>query len=85
MDRKLERNIIWTLAIILILVGVFGCVSIAPMTNLKKAKEITTLDTIANMPKIISVLGCMFAPSNPACDKDLKDKPLSAITDAELN
>ena len=55
------------------------------MTNLKKAKEITTLDTIANMPKIISVLGCMFAPSNPACDKDLKDKPLSAITDADLN
>ncbi len=84
MDRKLERNIIWTLAIILILVGVFGCVAVKPITNLK-TKEITTLDTIAKMPTIISVLGCMFAPSNPACDKDLKDKPLSAITDADLN
>ena len=84
MDRKLERNIIWTLAIILILVGVFGCVAVKPITSLK-TKEITTLDTIARLPSIIGVLGCMFAPGSPSCDKDIKDKPVSAITDAEVD
>ena len=44
-----------------------------------------TLDTIANIPSIINVLGCMFAPNNPACQKDMQDKPVSALTDAELN
>ena len=84
MDRKLERNIIWTLAIILILVGVFGCVSVTPITSLK-TKKITTLDTISKIPTIVNILGCMFTPGSPNCDKDIKDKPVSAITDAEVD
>tara|TARA_B100000315_G_scaffold135108_1_gene124453 strand:+ start:290 stop:544 length:255 start_codon:yes stop_codon:yes gene_type:complete len=84
MDKKIERNIIWTLAILLIFIGAFGCASIAPTTTLNP-KKITTLDTIANIPSIINVLGCMFAPNNPACQKDMQDKPVSALTDAELN
>jgi len=84
MDKKLERNIIRTLTIILILIGVFGCASVKPITNLK-TKEITTLDTISKIPTIVSVLGCMFAPGSPNCDKDIKDKPVSAITDAEVD
>ena len=79
MDKKIERNIIWTLAIILILLGVFGCASVTT-TKLNPTK-ITTLDTIANMPRIVDALTCMFAPSSPACDKELKDKPVSALTD----
>ena len=77
MDKK--QNIIWTLAIILILTG---CVSVAPITTLNP-KKITTLDTVANMPSIINVLGCMFAPQDPSCDKELKDKPISALTDSD--
>jgi len=84
MDKKLERNIIRALTIILILIGVFGCASVKPITNLK-TKEITTLDTISKIPTIVSVLGCMFAPGSPNCDKDIKDKPVSAITDAEVD
>ena len=84
MDRKLERNIIRTLALILILIGVFGCVSVTPITSLK-TKKITALDTIANMPAIINILGCMFTPNKPSCDKELKDKPVSAITDADVD
>ena len=84
MDKKLERNIIRALTIILILIGVFGCASVKPITNIK-TKEITTLDTISKIPTIVSVLGCMFAPGSPNCDKDIKDKPVSAITDAEVD
>mgnify|MGYP001209545645 CR=1 FL=1 len=82
MDKK--QNIIWTLAMVLILTVSFGCASVAPITTLNP-KKITTLDTIANIPSIINVLGCMFAPNNPACQKDMQDKPVSALTDAELN
>ena len=41
-------------------------------------------DTIGNMPVIVEALTCMFAPDSPACDKELKDKPVSALTDAEI-
>ena len=78
MDKK--QNIIWTLAIVLILTVSFGCASVAPITTLNP-KKITTLDTIANIPAIINVLGCMFTPSSPGCQKD---KPISALTDAEI-
>ena len=83
MDKKLEQKIIWSLAMILIVFGLTGCVSSASLTL--NPKKITTLDTVANMPSIINVLGCMFAPQDPSCDKELKDKPISALTDAELN
>ena len=84
MDKKLERNIIWTLAIILILIGLTSCIK--PLTVISKPVEekILITDTIGNMPAIAEILGCMFAPNSPACDKELKDKPISALTDAEI-
>ena len=66
---------------ILIVLGLTGCVSSASLTL--NPKKITTLDTVANMPSIINVLGCMFAPQDPSCDKELKDKPISALTDSD--
>ena len=77
MDKKLERNIIWTLAIILIALGLFGCAK--PKIDADK-KEPTALDTIGNMDVIVDVISCTFKPSSPNCDKSLKDKPISAIT-----
>ena len=82
MDKKLEQKIIWSLAMILIVFGLTGCVSSASLTL--NPKKITTLDTVANMPSIINVLGCMFAPNRPNCDKELKDKPLSALTNSNV-
>ena len=84
MDKKLERNVIWTLAIILIIIGLTGCIK--PLTIISKPVEEKLLltDTISNMPAIAEILGCMFAPNRPNCDKELKDKPVSALTDAEI-
>ena len=86
MDKKLERNIIWSLAMILIVLGLTSCAG-APLKVMSKPIEekILLTDTIGNMPKIVDALTCMFAPNSPACDKELKDKPISALTDAELN
>ena len=85
MDKKLERNIIWSLAIILIVLGLTSCAG-APLKVMSKPIEekILLTDTIGNMPKIVDALTCMFAPNSPACDKELKDKPVSALTDAEI-
>ena len=85
MDKKLERNIIWTLAILLIVLGLTNC-AMKPLTVISKPIEekILLTDTIANMPAIAEILGCMFAPNRPNCDKELKDKPVSALTDAEI-
>ena len=84
MDKKIERNIIWTLAIILILIGLTGCVK--PLKIISKPVEDKMLltDTIGNMPVIVEALTCMFAPDSPVCDKELKDKPISALTDSEV-
>ena len=84
MDKKIERNIIWTLAIILILIGLTGCVK--PLKIISKPVEDKMLltDTIGNMPVIVEALTCMFAPDSPACDKELKDKPISALTDSNV-
>ena len=71
MDKKLERNIIWTLAIILILIGVLGCVAV-PTTNLNP-KKVTITDTIGNMGAIGKALGCMFAPDNPICQRKIDE------------
>ena len=85
MDKKLERNIIWTLAIILIVLGLTNC-AMKPLTVISKPIEEKLLltDTIGNIPAIAEILGCMFAPNSPNCDKELKDKPVSALTDAEI-
>ena len=85
MDKKLERNIIWTLAVLLLVLGLTGC-AMKPLTVISKPIEEKLLltDTISNMPAIAEILGCMFAPNRPNCDKELKDKPVSALTDAEI-
>ena len=85
MDKKLERNIIWTLAIILIVLGLTNC-AMKPLTVISKPIEekILLTDTIGNMPVIVEALTCMFAPNNPSCDKELKDKPISALTNSEV-
>jgi hypothetical protein len=85
MDKKLERNIIWSLAMILIVLGLTSCAS-APLKVMSKPIEekILLTDTIGNMPKIVDALTCMFAPNSPACDKELKDKPISALTDSKV-
>tara|TARA_B100000470_G_scaffold217007_1_gene200844 strand:+ start:549 stop:806 length:258 start_codon:yes stop_codon:yes gene_type:complete len=84
MDKKLERNIIWSLAMILIVLGLTSCAS-APLKVMSKPIEekILLTDTIGNMPKIVDALTCMFAPNSPTCDKELKDKPVSALTDGD--
>ena len=85
MDKKLERNIIWTLAVLLLVLGLTSC-AMKPLTVISKPIEekILLTDTISNMPKIVEALTCMFAPNTPACDKELKDKPISALTDSEV-
>ncbi len=82
MDKKLENKIIWTLVFILILIGLTGC-GIKPLKVLEKPIEekITTLDTIGKMPTIVQALSCMFAPSDPSCQKNKK----SSLTDEQLN
>ena len=69
MDKKIERNIIWTLAIILILVGVFGCAKPNINADQPPKEKITITDSIANMGAIGQALGCMFGSSDPICDK----------------
>ena len=85
MDKKLERNIIWTLAIILIVLGLTSC-AMKPLTIISKPVEekILITDTIGNIPTIVEALTCMFAPDSPTCDKELKDKPISALTDSNV-
>ena len=85
MDKKLERNIIWTLAILLLVLGLTSC-AMKPLTIISKPVEekILITDSIGNMPAIVEALTCVFAPNSPVCDKELKDKPLSALTDSAV-
>ena len=67
---KLERNIIWSLAIILIVLGLFSCAK--PKIDADK-KDPTVLETISNMNGIVDVLGCTFAPDDPSCKNYIQD------------
>ena len=69
MDKKLERNIIWTLAIILILVGLFGCAKPKVNSDYAPEKKTTLTDSIGNMGAIGKAIGCMFGSNDPICDK----------------
>ena len=73
MDKKLERNIIWTLAIILILVGLFGCAKPKINAAQHQKEKVTITDSIGNMGASGKALGCMFGSSDPICDKKSKD------------
>jgi hypothetical protein len=69
MNQKLERYVIWTLAIILIFIGLTGCQSIK-----KPIKQPLTLtDSVTIMKDLGTVLGCAFAPKEPVCIKKNKD------------
>jgi hypothetical protein len=69
MNQKLERYVIWTLAIILIFIGLTGCQSIK-----KPIKQPLTLtDSVTIMKDLGTVLGCAFAPEEPVCIKKNKD------------
>ena len=77
MDKKLERKIIWTLVLLLIIIGLSGCGTkpikvIAPETevNVPKEKEPTTLETIGKLDGIVNALGCVFAPES--CTQETK-------------
>ena len=69
MDKKLERNIIWTLAIILILCGLFGCAKPKVTGDYAPKEKVTITDSIGNMGAIGKALGCMFGSNDPICDK----------------
>ena len=84
MDKKLGRNIIWALAIILIIIGLTGCIKPLKVISKPIEEKVLVTDNIGNMPVIVEALTCVFAPNNPACDKELKDKPISALTDSNV-
>ena len=68
MDKNLERKIIWTLAIILILVGLMGCAN--PTVNADQpTKKESILSSVGNMGAIGEALGCIFGSSDPICTK----------------
>ena len=85
MDKNLERNIIWTLAILLIVLGLTNC-AMKPLTVISKPIEekILITDTIGNIPAIVEALTCVFAPESPVCQKEIKDKPMSALTNSNV-
>ena len=73
MDKKLERNIIWALAILLIIVGLMGCAKPKVNGDYDTKEKVTITDSIGNMGAIGKALGCMFGSNDPICDKKSKD------------
>ena len=86
MDKDLEKYIIAGLAMILILLMLAGCAK--PRVENQVPRAPTTLETVAKMKGIASVLGCMFAPGNEECkklqtarDTDKEDKEWEELED----
>ena len=73
MDKKLERKIIWALAILLIIVGLMGCAKPKVNGDYDTKEKVTITDPIGNMGAIGKALGCMFGSNDPICDKKSKD------------
>ena len=73
MDKKLERKIIWTLAILLIIVGLMCCAKPKVNGDYDPKENVTITDSIGNMGAIGKALGCMFGSNDPICDKKSKD------------
>ena len=80
----MERKIIILLTLVLVIIGVTGCVS--PTSNTPGAmddtrstpkekpivtEEDTPVPTVSNMTGIAHALGCMFAPDTCQTKKDL--------------
>ncbi len=86
MDKDIEKYIIAGLAMILILLMLAGCAK--PRVENQVPRTPTTLETVAKMKGIASVLGCMFAPGNEECkklqtdrDTDKEDKEWEELED----
>ena len=69
MNQKLERYVIWTLAITLIFIGLTGCQS----TKKPIKQPLTLTDSVTIMKDFGTALGCAFAPEEPVCVKENKD------------
>tara|TARA_B100000424_G_C22882550_1_gene469680 strand:- start:564 stop:806 length:243 start_codon:yes stop_codon:yes gene_type:complete len=61
MTKKFERYLI--VFLLLILLGLSGCVSKQQSIETKGQKAPTTLDTIGKLDAISTVLGCLFDPT----------------------
>ena len=74
MNKELEKYIIAGLVMILVLLMLSGCAK--PRVENQVPRTPTTLETVAKMKGIASVLGCMFAPGNEECKKLQADRAL---------
>ena len=74
MNKELEKYIIAGLVMILVLLMLSGCAK--PRVENQVPRTPTTLETVAKMKGIASVLGCMFAPGNEECQKLQADRDL---------
>ena len=61
MTKEFERYLI--VILLLILIGLSGCVSKQKPIKTKEPKAPTTLDTIGQLDAIGNVLGCLFDPT----------------------
>ena len=73
MDKKLENKVLWSLVLILVLIGLTGC-GVKPLKVLEKPveKKITTIDTIGKLPSIAQALVCIMVPNDSSCQKNEK-------------
>ena len=72
MNKELEKYIIAGLVMILVLLMLSGCAK--PRVENQVPRTPTTLETVAKMKGIASVLGCMFAPGSEECEKLQTDR-----------
>ena len=61
MTKEFERYLI--VILLLILIGLSGCVSKQKPMEIKEPKATTTIDTIGKLGAISNVLGCLFDPT----------------------
>ena len=61
MNKEFERYLI--VILLLILIGLSGCVSKQKSIETKEPKAQTTLETIGKLNAIGNVLGCLFDPT----------------------
>ena len=70
-EKKLERKIIWALAILLIIVGLMGCAKPKVNSDYYTKEKVTITDSIGNIGAIGKALGCMFGSNDPICDSNI--------------
>ena len=70
MNKEFERYLI--VFLLLILIGMSGCAK--KHIEADHPKQPTTLETIANLDAISTVLGCMFDPA--PCQKKSQEKTI---------